>query len=124
MNKPCLLAYARTTFVHSQIETVAEAQKLDAYFATQGEQLSQLVKTMAPFMMLLDLSGQDSGWMFRHISTVKSMKSDFPIVGLVANDEEAMRERAERYGCNAVLTKKELPKKLTKVVQAALEKRL
>src|SRR3989338_5285032 len=83
MNKPCLLAYAKTTTLYSQIEAIAEAQKLDSYFATQGEQLSQLVKTMAPFMMLLDLSGQDSGWMFRHIITVKSMKSEFPIVGLV-----------------------------------------
>jgi len=39
-------------------------------------------------------------------------------------EEEAVRERAERYGCNVVLTRKELPKKLPNLVQAALEKKV
>ena len=122
MNKPCLLVFVRDLYFKSRIEGIAEAKKIDYYFATQGEQLSQLAKNLAPFMILLDLSGLDSQWLFRHISQIRNSRTDLPIAVLISHVQEAVRQRAESYGCNFVFTKSELLKKLPETIEKALRK--
>ena len=117
MDKPCLLVYAEDQSLKSQIEEIAGAQNLYIQFATQGDQLSQLAKTFAPFMMVLDLSGLNSEWLFRHIGSIRHAQPDFPMVGLIASGQDEVRDRAEKYGCNRVLTKSELTKALPKVIE-------
>ena len=55
MDKPCLLIYLDDPLLQNEVEEIARLQNLYVQFATQGEQLSQLVKAFAPFMMILDL---------------------------------------------------------------------
>ena len=120
MQKPSLLVYINDLYFQSVIEEVAHTQNLDVYFATQGEQLSQLAKTFAPFMMLVDLSGTDSEWLFRHIGSIRVVRPEFPIVAFISQDQEEIRDRAEKYGANRVLTKAEFVKKLPDVIERYL----
>ena len=122
MNKPLLLAFVRSPYFQSRIQNVAESKKLDFYFGAQGEQMSQLVKTLVPFMIVVDLSGLDSEWLFRHISQVRNIKSDLPIVAFVSKDQESIQDRAEKYGCNFVFTKSELLGKLPATIENFLRK--
>ena len=117
MNKPCLLVYVEDQSLQSQIEEIAGAQNLYIQFATQGDQLAQLAKTFAPFMMILDLSGLNSEWLFRHIGAIRVAQPDFPIVGLIALGQDEVGDRAEKYGCNRILTKSEFAKALPKAIE-------
>ena len=122
MDRPCLLAFVEDFYFRSQIEAIARMKRFDPYFATQGEQLSQLAKTLAPFMMLADLSSSDSEWIFRHITELKATRPDFPIVVFIAPVQEDVRDRAERYGCDLVLSKSELIQKLPSTIDDILRK--
>ena len=93
---------------------------MDFYFATQGEQLSQLAKTLAPSMIIIDLSGLDSEWLFKHISEIRNTRPHLPIIAFIAHVQEAVRERAEKYGCNYIFTKSELLKKLPDRIEKIL----
>ncbi|MBI1978345.1 MAG: hypothetical protein HYS55_06290 [Candidatus Omnitrophica bacterium] len=122
MNKPCLLAYVSDLYFQSRIEAIAEAKKLDFYFATQGEPLSELVKNFSAFMLVVDLTELNPDWIFRHLSEVLHRDNTFPIVGFVSHVQEAVRERAEKYGCYRVYTKSELLKKLPDTIETVLRK--
>ncbi len=117
MQKPSLLVYMNDLYFQSVIEEAASAQNLDVYFAKQGEQLSQLAKTFAPFMMIIDLSGIDSEWLFSHIGSIRAMKPEFPMVAFVSEAQDEVGDRAEKYGVNRVLTKAEFVKKLPGVIE-------
>lgn len=108
MFKPCLIVYLEDLAFHDQIKKIAKDQKVDLYFAGQGDQLSQLIKTYASFLMLVDLSGLDASWIFRHISIIKNINSNFPVCAIVDEDHENIRSRAEKFGCNQIITKSEL----------------
>lgn len=122
MNKPLLLAIVDDLYFQSQIEGIAKSKQIDFYFATQGDQLTQLAKTLAPSIMVADLSGVESEWIFRHIGNISNMRPDLPIVGLVSHVQQTVRERAERYGCKFIFTKSELAKKLPETIEKVLRK--
>ena len=122
MNKPCLLAFVDDLFFQSQIEGIAKAKDIDFYFATRGEQLSQLAKTLAPSVMLIDLSGLDSEWLFRHIIVIGNMRPDLPIIAFVSHVQQDIRDRAEKYGCKFIFTKSELIKRLPETIENILRK--
>lgn len=122
MNKPLLLAVVSDLYFQSQIEGIAQSKKIDFYFARQGEQLSQLAKTLSPSIVVADLSGVEAEWIFRHIGNINNMRPDLPIVGLVSHVQQAVRERAEKYGCKFVFTKSELAKKLPETIERILRK--
>lgn len=124
MFRPFLLVYLDGPQFKTQIEAIAEEKKVDYYFATRGDQLSQFVKTYVPFLMLVDLSGLDSGWLFRHISVIKYIKPTFPICAIIEDDQEDARMRAEKYGCNKILPKSELIQRLPDIIENALRKTL
>ena len=120
MKKPCLLAFVEDLYFQSQLEGIARSKNVELYFASQGEQLSQLVKTYAPFMMVIDLSGLNSDWIFRHIGNIMEDNPRFPIVAFISHIQEAVRQRAEKYGCRFILTKSQLAKKLPETVEQIL----
>ncbi|MBI4372860.1 MAG: hypothetical protein HY585_03950 [Candidatus Omnitrophica bacterium] len=122
MNKPLLLAVVEDLYFQSQIEGIAQAKKIDYYFATQGEQLSQLAKTLSPSLVIVDLSGVETEWIFRHIGNISNMRPELPIVGLVSHVQQTVRERAERYGCKFVFNKSEFAKKLPETIEKVLRK--
>ncbi|MBI3999007.1 MAG: hypothetical protein HY351_00180 [Candidatus Omnitrophica bacterium] len=122
MNKPLLLAVINSLYFQSQIEGIAQAKNIDFYFATQGEQLSQLAKTLSPSIMVVDLSGLDAEWIFKHISDINHMRPDLPIVGFVSHVQQTVRERAEKHGCKFVFTKSELVKQLPETIEKVLRK--
>ena len=117
MQKPSLLAFVDDLHFRSEIERIAQAKEIDFYFAAPGEQLSQLVKTLNPFLILVDLSGQDSEWLFRHMSAIGYARPKLPIVGFVTALQKEVRERAEKYGCRLILEKSELIEKLPDVIE-------
>jgi DNA-binding response OmpR family regulator len=116
MQRPCLLVYVNDTASQSQIENIAQAQNIDVHFAAYGDQLTQLAKTIAPFTIILDLTALDSEWLFRHISSIRGMKPDLPVVALIPELQEETRDRAEKYGCNRLLLKTEIERILPKLV--------
>lgn len=122
MFKPSFLVYLDGPQFKADIQSIAEAQKVDIHFATQGDQLSQLVKTYAPFFMLVDLSGLDAGWIFRHISIIKNSKPNFSICALVNDDQENVGSRAEKYGCDRIITKSKLIEELPELIEYFLRK--
>ena len=122
MNKPCLVAYVDDLYFQSQIEGVAKAKKLDFYFAMQGESLSQLVKNFSAFILIVDLTGSNSDWIFRHISEIIGRDSTFPIIGFISHVQEDVRARAEKYGCFKVFAKSELVKRLPDTMDQVLKK--
>ena len=122
MFRPFLLVYLDGPQFKIQIEAIAEEKKVDYYFATRGDQLSQFIKTYVPFLMLVDLSGLDLGWLFRHISTIKNMRPNFPICVMVPEEQEALRFRAEKYGCDKIIAKSELIQELPDMIENALRK--
>ena len=124
MEKPCLLVFVDNLFFQTQIEGIARGKGIDVYFATRGEQLSQLAKTIAPLMMIVDLSGLDSEWIFRHISEVGFANPGLPIIAFISHVQEDVRARAERYGCRTIFTKSELKKKLPETIEKVLRKSL
>ncbi len=124
MFKPCLLVYLEGPHFRTEIEKIAEQKKIDFYLAAKGDQLLQLVKTYVPFLMLVDLSGLDSSWLFRHISIIKHTRPDFPICAIVDDEQENMRSRAEKYGCDKIIAKSELIQNLHHIVESALRKTL
>lgn len=122
MFKPRLLVYLEGPQFRTEIQKTAEVKKIDFYFATQGEQLSQLAKTYVPFLMLIDLSGLDVGWLFRHISIIKNMRPNFPVCVMVSEEQEGIRFRAEKYGCDKIIAKSELIQELPDMIENALRK--
>ena len=120
MKKPCVLAVVDNLYFRSQLEGIARSKDVELYFASQGEQLTQLVKTFAPLMMVADLSGLNSDWIFRHISNIVENNPRFPIVGFVSHVQEDVRQRAEKYGCRFILTKSQLTKKLPETIEQIL----
>jgi len=120
MKKPCVLAVIESLYFRSQLEGIARSKDVELYFASQGEQLSQLVKTFAPLMMIVDLSGLNSDWIFRHISNIIENNPRFPIVALISHVREDVRQRAEKYGCRFILTKSQLAKKLPETIEQIL----
>ncbi len=120
MNKPCALAFVEDQFLRSQFVEAGKSTGVDFYFASQGEQLSQLAKTLAPFLVILDLTGLDTGWLFKHISMIKNSRPKLSIVGYVFIDQEDVRERASHYGCTAVVLKGEIFRKLPDIIESAI----
>ncbi len=120
MKKPCVLAVIESLYFRSQLEGIARSKDVELYFASQGEQLSQLVKTFAPLMMIVDLSGLNSDWIFRHISNIIENNPRFPIVAFISHVREDVRQRAEKYGCRFILTKSQLAKKLPETIEQIL----
>ena len=118
--RPCLLAFVDDLYYQSQIEDIAQTKEIETYFVTHGEQLSQLVKTLVPFMLLIDLAGLDSEWIFRHISQVKMDRPHLPVVAFVAPLREDVRDRAEKYGCQRIMVKTELLKQLPQLIEDGL----
>lgn len=122
MFKPRLIVYLEGPKFKSEIQKIAEEKKVDFYFATQGDQLSQLAKTYAPFLMVIDLSGLDVGWLFRHISVLKNMRPNVLLCVMVPEEQEAIRFRAEKYGCDKIITQSELIQELPEIIENALRK--
>jgi len=120
MKKPCIVVFVESIYFSSQLEGIAKAKDVELYFASQGEQLSQLVKTFAPLMMIVDLSGLNSDWIFRHISSIVENNPRFPIVAFISHVQEDVRQRAEKYGCRFILTKSQLVKKLPETIEQIL----
>ena len=122
MFKPRLIAYLEESKFKTKIQEIAELKKIDICFATQGDQLSQLAKTYVPFLMLIDLSGLDAGWLFRHISILKNMRPNFPICVVVPEEQESIKARAEKYGCDKIITQSELIKEFPNIIENAFRK--
>ena len=121
MLKPCLLAFVDDPSLRSQISAVIETKGAGVYFATEGEQLSQLAKTLKPFMILVDLSELDAEWVFRHITTIVNANPSLPVLSFVdLHTSEAVQDRAKKYGCRSVLLKSELIKILPDLVEKGL----
>ena len=121
MLKPCLLAFVDDSSLRSQIAAVAQTKGAGVYFATEGEQLSQLAKTLKPFMVLVDLSELDAEWIFRHITTIVNANPNLPILSFVdLHTSETVPDRAKKYGCRLVLLKSELIETLPDLVEKGL----
>ena len=121
MLRPCLLAFVEDTSFQSQVETVMRAKGGEVYFATEGEQLSQLAKTLSPFMVLLDLTRLDAEWIYRHIVTIVNDNPKLPVLGMIeSNIPMAVRDRATRYGCRLLILKSELLDQLPELVEKGL----
>ena len=123
MELPCCLAFVDDEKLRSDLEMLFRSRKIDCYFIKQGEQLTQLVKNWSPFMLLVDLSSIHSEWLFRYVAAIGASHSS-PIVAFIANEaEDAIRQRAETYGCGFVFKESELLAKLPDTIERILTKK-
>lgn len=124
MLKSCLLAFIDDSSLRPQVEAIVEAKDAEVYFATEGEQLSQLAKTLRPFMVLVDLTELDSGWIFKHITNIVNLNPSLPILAFVdPHTPDAVRDRAEKYGCRKVFLESELLEKLPDLIEKGLSEK-
>lgn len=123
MNKPVCLVYVEDKEICGNLKQLADQNGFECFFAVQGEQLAQLVKTWAPFMLMVDLCGIQNEWIYRHLTVIDFLYPEFPMVAIISGDEEHVRHRAESYGCRFALTKKECAEKLPFLVLGILSKK-
>ena len=125
MLKPCLLAFVEDLSFQPQIKTIVEAKRGEVYFASEGEQLSQLAKTLLPFMVLVDFTKLDAEWLFKHISDIVSTNPKLPVLVFVeTTTPKAVRDRIERYGSRLIILKSELLEQFPDLVEKALRQGL
>ncbi len=105
----------------SVIEQIAAEMDFEIYPVGQGAPLAQYVKTLLPIMLIVDLTGSVTDWLFRHISEIKNSNLTFPIVAIVKLQEESMRSRLQSAGVKSVLTKPELERLLPKIIENVLK---
>lgn len=108
-------------FFQSQIEVAVKAEGARCEFATRGDHLAQMVRNFKPFLMLLDLSGHDTDWIYKHIGDIKERNPSFPIVAFLSHVQEAEKARAESAGCDSVLPKSVFSKSLPKIIKKYLK---
>lgn len=75
-------------------------------------------------MMLIDLSAPGSEWLYKHIAEIQIARPGFPMVAVIPEAEEALRQRLETYGCRFVFTEDELLRKLSEAVELILTKQV
>ena len=124
MDFPRCLVLIYDEALRTKLRTLFQERKIDCYFVQRGDHLTQLVKNWTPFMMLLDLTGPSSEWLFKHISEIQTAHPGFPIVAMISEAEEATHQRLETYGCRFVLAESELLEKLPETVELILSRRV
>ena len=120
--RPCLLAFVDDPGIQTRIESVAEEKQVECYLAKWGEQLSQLAKTLNPFLVVADLSGQESEWLFKHLNIIKYERPRLRIVAMINAAQTDIEDRAASYGCDLVLPKPEFFRRFPGIVEAVLGK--
>ena len=116
-----ILAAVSDLFFQSQIELAAKAEGAAVQFVSRGEHLAEMVRNFKPFLLVLDLSGSDSEWIYKHIGDIKERQPDFPIVAFIPHILEAEKMRAESAGCDAVFAKSIFSKKLPQIIKKYLK---
>ena len=124
MSKPICFIYVEDLDFREKLREVVLTLDINEYFLTRGDQIYQLVKNWVPFMLVVDLTGPESEWIFKHIAMIESSVPDFPILAIVPDNQEHARQRAESYGCGIILTKKEFAKKIHAQIERVLRKKL
>jgi CheY-like chemotaxis protein len=119
MHKPCLLVFISDPNLESFLTRLAEDKGCDCYFARPGEQLLQLAKSIAPFMLLVDVTEIENEWLLKYVSEIKYAKPDFLIVAL-AGPTESLHHRLESAGCKRIFTKKNFEEKFGQTIEEAL----
>lgn len=120
--RQCLLAFIDDQGIQARISGVAEEKQVECYLARWGEQLSQLAKTLNPFLVVIDLSGRDSEWLFKHINIIKYNNPRLRIVGMTEQGQTDIEDRAASAGCDMVLSKPEFFRRFPGIVEAVLGK--
>jgi hypothetical protein len=126
MKDPTCLAFVSSGNLHLQpdLEAIFKEKGVSCYFLKQGDPLTQLAKTWAPFMLLVDLTGQESEWIFRHIAQLEETFTNFPVVAVVKEIEDAVHRRAESCGCRFVLSEENLIEKLPDIIEDIIERKI
>ena len=120
--RSCLLAFVDDPGIQTRLESVAEEKQVECYLAKWGEQLSQLAKTLNPFLVVVDLSGQESEWLFKHINIIKHENPRLRIVAMTNAGQTDVKERADSYGCDLTLSKPDLFRRFPEIIESALGK--
>jgi len=122
MIRPCLLVFVEDLNFQAHFQDIAESKRIDCYPAGRGEQLSQLAKTLNPFLFVADISVPDVEWLFKHITQIRFSRPELPIIAIFNPVETDRGERAVSYGCDFVLPRSEIFRKLPELVDHALRK--
>lgn len=122
MFKPCAIVYLEDPALQNDVQKIADSKNINVSFAGRGDQLAQLVKNNKAFLLIVDLSGLDSAWLFKHLSAIKYTNPEFPIYGILGAEDEAQRSRAEKYGCKQCLLLAEWLSQLPDIIETHLRK--
>jgi hypothetical protein len=117
MKRPCLLAFIEDAPTRSIVDQVASDKNLEIYPLGQGAPVLQYVKTLAPLMLIADLSGFGADWLYKHIAEIKNMTPTFPIAAFIPKAEEALRRRLESAGLKSIFFKTEIEKYLPEMIE-------
>ncbi len=101
---PLILAIVSDPECRLQIESGAGEIGAEIIFVSFGEHLTDLVKRMNPFILIVELTEDNSNWIQKHISEIKGSRFDFPVLGITGNTESEYA-RLERAGCRPIVTR-------------------
>jgi hypothetical protein len=124
MNHPRIIVYIENQTFRSPLETSAAKQSVDPYFATQGEHLTQLITSFVPIMMVVDMTGRETSWLYRYVSEITYDNPKFPIVAIAPAGEEAIVRRLESTGCKAILTNRDFEEKIEGIIERVVNLQL
>lgn len=89
----------------SRIEAVAGEEMIECYFASHGDHLTELVKRLNPFLLIVDFSSEELDWIIKHVSEIKDRHHNFPIIGVISDEGESNETRMQKAGCDHVIRK-------------------
>ena len=115
-----LLVVTSDAEYQSQFEAIAGEYLIDCHFASFGEHLSDLVKRMNPFLLVVDFSIDNQNWIIKHLSEIKGSRPAFPIIGIISGDSEAEELRMQKIGCDHVFPRERFLKKAGGLIERYL----
>ena len=87
-------------FFRAKVIETAKALSVDLEIARDADELLQKVRAEKPRLILMDLQSAP----LQPLDTLASLQG-IPVIGFLAHEEVALREKALAAGCTEVLTK-------------------
>ena len=99
-------------FFRAKVIETAKALSVDLEIARDADEVLQKVRAEKPRLVLMDLQSAS----LQPLDTLVSLQG-IPVIGFLAHEEVALRERALAAGCTEVLTKGQFSASLPQILK-------
>jgi len=99
-------------FFRAKVLETAKALSIDLDIARDADEVLQKVRAEKPRLILMDLQAAA----LQPLETIPTLQG-IPVIGYLAHEEVALREKALAAGCAEVLTKGQFSASLARILQ-------